>query len=60
MDIMKIMPQEIIAHKRDGLTLSRAEVEQFVSGTMMQAWKWLGPEKEEEGEGEEEEGELRG
>jgi pyrimidine-nucleoside phosphorylase len=25
------MPQEIIAHKRDGLALSRAEVEQFVS-----------------------------
>ncbi len=34
MDIMKIMPQEIIAHKRDGLTLSRAEVEQFVSGVV--------------------------
>jgi pyrimidine-nucleoside phosphorylase len=28
---MRIMPQEIIAHKRDGLALSRAEVEQFVS-----------------------------
>lgn len=31
MDLMSIMPQEIIAHKRDGLALSRAEVEQFVS-----------------------------
>lgn len=31
MDLMRIMPQEIIAHKRDGLALSRAEVEQFVS-----------------------------
>jgi len=28
---MKLMPQEIIAHKRDGLALSQAEVEQFVS-----------------------------
>ena len=34
MDHMKIMPQEIIAHKRDGLPLSRAEVEQFVSGVV--------------------------
>ena len=34
MDLMKIMPQEIIAHKRDGLALSRAEVEQFVSGVV--------------------------
>ncbi|MEE2988327.1 MAG: thymidine phosphorylase [Verrucomicrobiota bacterium] len=28
------MPQEIIAHKRDGLALSQAEVEQFVSGVV--------------------------
>ena len=34
MTIMNIMPQEIIAHKRDGLALSRAEVEQFVSGVV--------------------------
>ena len=34
MKIMKIMPQEIIARKRDGLALSRAEVEQFVSGVV--------------------------
>ena len=34
MEIMKIMPQEIIARKRDGLALSRAEVEQFVSGVV--------------------------
>ena len=34
MDNMKIMPQEIIAHKRDGLALSRAEVDQFVSGVV--------------------------
>ena len=31
---MKLMPQEIIAHKRDGLALSQAEVEQFVSGVV--------------------------
>ncbi len=31
---MKFMPQEIIAHKRDGLALSQAEVEQFVSGVV--------------------------
>ena len=28
------MPQEIIAHKRDGLALSQAQVEQFVSGVV--------------------------
>jgi len=31
---MKLMPQEIISHKRDGLALSQAEVEQFVSGVV--------------------------
>ena len=31
---MNLMPQEIIAHKRDGLGLSQAEVEQFVSGVV--------------------------
>ena len=31
---MKLIPQEIIAHKRDGLALSQAEVEQFVSGVV--------------------------
>jgi pyrimidine-nucleoside phosphorylase len=31
---MKILPQEIIAHKRDGLALSREEVEAFVSGVV--------------------------
>ncbi len=31
---MKIRPQEIIAKKRDGLALSREEVEQFVSGVV--------------------------
>ena len=31
---MKLMPQEIIARKRDGLALSQAEVEQFVSGVV--------------------------
>ena len=31
---MKPMPQEIISHKRDGLALSQAEVEQFVSGVV--------------------------
>ena len=31
---MKLMPQEIIAHKRDGLALSQAEVEKFVSGVV--------------------------
>jgi pyrimidine-nucleoside phosphorylase len=36
---MKIMPQEIIAHKRDGLALSRAEVEQFVSGVVSGEFK---------------------
>ena len=31
---MKFIPQEIIAHKRDGLALTKAEVEQFVSGVV--------------------------
>ena len=31
---MNLMPQEIIAHKRDGQGLSQAEVEQFVSGVV--------------------------
>ena len=31
---MKILPQEIIAHKRDGLALTRAEVEAFVAGVV--------------------------
>ena len=31
---MRLMPQEIIAHKRDGLALSQAEVDQFVSGVV--------------------------
>jgi pyrimidine-nucleoside phosphorylase len=31
---MKLIPQEIIAHKRDGLALSQAEVEKFVSGVV--------------------------
>jgi pyrimidine-nucleoside phosphorylase len=31
---MKMLPQEIIAHKRDGQVLSRAEVESFVSGVV--------------------------
>jgi pyrimidine-nucleoside phosphorylase len=39
MDLMSIMPQEIIAHKRDGLALSRAEVEQFVSGVVSGEFK---------------------
>ena len=39
MDLMRIMPQEIIAHKRDGLALSRAEVEQFVSGVVSGEFK---------------------
>jgi pyrimidine-nucleoside phosphorylase len=39
MDLMSIMPQEIIAHKRDGLALSRAEVEQFVSGVVCGEFK---------------------
>ena len=31
---MKLLPQEIISHKRDGLALSQTEVEQFVSGVV--------------------------
>ena len=31
---MKLIPQEIIAHNRDGLALSQAEVEKFVSGVV--------------------------
>lgn len=31
---MKMLPQEIIAHKRDGQVLSRAEVEAFVAGVV--------------------------
>ena len=31
---MEFMPQEIIAHKRDGLALSQAQVELFVSGVV--------------------------
>ena len=36
---MKIMPQEIIARKRDGLTLTREEVQQFVSGVVSGEFK---------------------
>jgi pyrimidine-nucleoside phosphorylase len=36
---MKIMPQEIIAHKRDGLALSREEIQQFVSGVVSGEFK---------------------
>jgi len=31
---MKILPQEIIAHKRDGLALSREEIQAFVAGVV--------------------------
>ena len=36
---MKILPQEIIAHKRDGLVLSRAEIESFVAGVVSGEFK---------------------
>lgn len=36
---MKIMPQEIIARKRDGLALSREAIEQFVSGVVSGEFK---------------------
>ena len=39
MVVMKLLPQEIIAHKRDGLALSQAEVEQFVSGVVSGEFK---------------------
>lgn len=32
--LYKMLPQEIIAQKRDGLSLSRLEIEQFVSGVV--------------------------
>ncbi|MFT5836740.1 MAG: pyrimidine-nucleoside phosphorylase [Candidatus Azotimanducaceae bacterium] len=36
---MKMMPQEIIAHKRDGLALSREEIQQFVAGVVSGEFK---------------------
>jgi pyrimidine-nucleoside phosphorylase len=36
---MKIMPQEIIAHKRDGFALTREEVQQFVAGVVSGEFK---------------------